>query len=332
MICEIRPIDLRLKRDFVIAGGRASVKRNYIVVLEGYALGEAAGSVHYGATAGQIEGDLTGAADEIGRLSLEAMPAYLAHADGMICRPAMCALSMAYDDFQARMASRPLSSGFDIPSPPTLKTSVTASVGDIGAIQEWINQGFAAIKVKMDADLGLARMVGAAMRRFPDISFRIDANGSWTFAEATRIMALLPAEQVQLLEQPFPSDAVDDWLRMRAQTTVPLVMDESIETAVDVERAAGYVDGVNVKLQKSGRLETAVEAMTIARRLGLKIMLGCMIESSVGVAAAYQLSSLADWLDLDGRLLIENDPFSGLMYQNGSLHVSGRSGHGVSLS
>jgi len=332
MRCEIRPIELKLKRDFVVAGGRSSVKRNYIVVLDESGLGEAAGSVHYGATAAQIERDLTRAADEIGRLGPEAMPAYLNRAAGIICRPALCALSIAYHDFRARRVNRPLAARFDLPAPPIRKTSVTVSVGDIGAIQKWIRQGFDTIKVKMDADPGLASMMGDTMRRFPDISFCVDANGSWAFADAVRIMALLPVEQVQLLEQPFPSDAVDDWVRLKAQTTVPLIMDESIETAADVDRAAGYVDGVNVKLQKSGRLETAVEAMTMARRLGLRVMLGCMIESSVGVAAAYQLSPLADWLDLDGRLLIEDDPFSGLVYQNGFLHVSGESGHGVSLS
>lgn len=114
--------------------------------------------------------------------------------------------------------------------------------------------------------------------------------------------------------------------------SVPVFMDESVQSSDDVERVAGYVDGVNIKIQKSGLLETAIEAMKTAHRLGLKVMLGCMVESSVGIAAAYHLSGLADYLDLDGRLLIESDPFTGLSYADGRIAVAGDKGHGVSFA
>ena len=132
-----------------------------------------------------------------------------------------------------------------------------------------------------------------------------------------------------MIEQPFSPEDRDAWLQLKETCQIPLFMDESIVSADDIDKASEYIDGVNIKIQKSGRLETAVEAIKTARRQNLKIMLGCMIESSVGIAAAWQLSGAADYIDLDGRLLVESDPFTGLEYLQGIIETADNFGHGV---
>jgi L-alanine-DL-glutamate epimerase-like enolase superfamily enzyme len=109
-------------------------------------------------------------------------------------------------------------------------------------------------------------------------------------------------------------------------------MNETICRSEDVAEVAAFVDGINVKIQKSGRLERTVEALETAKKLGLLTMIGCMIESSVGIATACQLTSLADYIDLDGRLLVESDPFTGLEYEDTIPEARQGFGHGVTYA
>jgi L-alanine-DL-glutamate epimerase-like enolase superfamily enzyme len=329
MNCEVIPLDLRLVRDFIVAGGRTGRKRNYVVVLDEVGLGEAAGSVQYGATPEVIETDLAFAAKRIRALDETAIPSFLETLEGTICAPALCALSTAWHDNQGKRLRQRLHERLGLSPAIGLKTSVTVSIGDLEALAEWRRAGYDLFKIKMDADAVRAGQVLELICETTDVQFRIDANASWDYDDAVRVAGQLPPGRVELIEQPFSADALDDWMKLREKTDIPLIMDESIANRDDVKRAARYVDGVNVKIQKSGRLETAVAAMRFAEELKLKVMLGCMIESSVGIAAARELSALADYLDLDGRLLCADDPFSGLSYERGYIQGAEGWGHGV---
>lgn len=332
MKCDVVPIRLKLKRDFVVAGGRESLKRNVIIVIDGIGIGEASGSIHYGSTADEIERDLIVVAERMRGLSEEDVPAYLAAARNTICPPALCAVSTAWHDRRAKQLAQPLFKYLKLERPRGVSTSVTVSIGDLDALHNHLQAGYDHIKIKMDADDIANEHIIIGINRSRNTVFRIDANGSWTYEKAVDILSKIAIDTIELIEQPFPANAVDDWKRLRENNAIPLFMDETISSADHVKRVAEYVDGVNIKIQKSGLLETAIEAMKAARALDLKVMLGCMIESSVGIATAYHLSSAADYLDLDGRLLIEDDPFSGLIYDHGKLNISSEIGHGISFA
>jgi L-alanine-DL-glutamate epimerase-like enolase superfamily enzyme len=332
MIGRVLPVEWELKREFVLAGARALIKKNFIVVIEEDGLGEAAGSIHYGITPDDLESELSDLLGLVRETPERDLDAVLLAQQNRFSRPAVCAVSTALHDYRARRSHQPLYEHLGLGRPGPLKTSVTVSIGDAETLAQYSDGDWAAVKIKMDADPIRAGQIIEAMHRLPNRRFRIDANGSWKLDDAVRIIAEMPSERMDLIEQPFSPDAVDDWLRLRETTIIPLFADETIETAGDVARAAGYADGVNIKIQKSGRLETAIEAMRAAKTLGLKIMLGCMIESSVGIAAAWHLSSPADYIDLDGRYLITGDHFRGLAYEHGIIGLAGEQGHGISFA
>lgn len=329
MKCEVRPIELALKREFIVAGGRADIKRNIFFIIEDTGWGEASGSVYYGPSPEHIENDLRRIAADMERLEADTIADYLAGLTGTVTAPAECAVSTAWHDLQARRAGKPLYAYFGLEAPVPKVTSRTVSVGDDRFLRESIEGGYPIIKLKLGPDKNACRACFETIAHSRGAKFRIDINGCWTAGMAEVMAPIIPADKIEMIEQPFPPGDVDSWQAFREMTGIPVFMDESVANADDIMRVADYVDGVNIKIQKSGRLETAIEAMKIARRMKLKVMLGCMIESSVGIAAAYHLSSPADYLDLDGRLLLEGDPFTGLNYDEGKVHLSGSEGHGI---
>ncbi len=136
---------------------------------------------------------------------------------------------------------------------------------------------------------------------------------------------------VELIEQPFAAEDLDSFRALRADRPgIPIVVDEGCHTLRDVAAVAGYADGVNIKLAKAGGVREALRMVHAARALGLRVMLGCMVESTLGIAAAAQIASLCDHVDLDGHLLIADDPFAGLGLEQGALVLSDAPGLGVS--
>lgn len=166
----------------------------------------------------------------------------------------------------------------------------------------------------------------------PDKTIRVDANMAWSLDQALAMLPVLRQYGVEFLEQPLPARDIAGLGELKKAGIVPIVADESCVRQKDVLKVAGCVDGINIKLSKCGGIREALKMIHIARACGLKIMLGCMIESSLGISAAAQLAPLADWLDLDGHLLISNDPFKGLGGREGRLTVGCRPGLGVERS
>jgi L-alanine-DL-glutamate epimerase-like enolase superfamily enzyme len=143
-------------------------------------------------------------------------------------------------------------------------------------------------------------------------------------------MPELVALGVELVEQPFPAGDRENFLALRELSPrLPVVVDEGCEDLASVAPIAGYADGINVKLAKAGGLREAVRMIHAARALGLRVMIGCMIESELGIAAAAQIASLADDVDLDGHLLLSDSPFTGLGFEDGRVVPSSSPGLGV---
>jgi L-alanine-DL-glutamate epimerase-like enolase superfamily enzyme len=189
------------------------------------------------------------------------------------------------------------------------------------------------IKIKLGSDDDEAR-VAAIRRARPDATLYIDANAAWTAEEAIAQIRRIAAYDLALIEQPTAKDDIEGMGQVQAAVDVPVVADESLQTLADVDRlAAAGVRGINLKLMKVGGVGPGLAIIHRARELGLQVMLGCMVETSLGVTAMAHLSGLADWLDLDAPLLIRNDPFSGLQYDDqAQIHLPSRPGIGVLLA
>lgn len=182
------------------------------------------------------------------------------------------------------------------------------------------------VKVGTDDDEGLLKLV---RRLAPNKTLRVDANGGWTPTVAAGKLRLMADHGVEFVEQPIPPGDNAALARLKKMRLCPIVADESCVRFEEIVPLAGCVDGINIKLSKCGGIREALRMIHLARGLGLKVMLGCMIESSLGIAAAAQLAPLADWLDLDGHLLLKTDPFAGLGGLAGRLTIGEGPGLGV---
>lgn len=189
---------------------------------------------------------------------------------------------------------------------------------------------YSILKVKLGRSPDDDRAIIEAIRAETDKPVSVDANQGWTDREAAlRMIEWLAVHGVVFIEQPLPKDRLDDTAWLRGRSPLPLIADESVQRLDSVARLRGVFDGINVKLMKCTGLREAHRMVTLARALGLKVMLGCMTETSCAISAAAQLSPLADWADLDGALLIKNDPFDGARIVDGKVTLPDRPGLGV---
>ncbi|MGO8813860.1 MAG: dipeptide epimerase [Terriglobia bacterium] len=187
---------------------------------------------------------------------------------------------------------------------------------------------FPVLKIKVGLDSDEATI--AAVRSVTDKPLRVDANEGWKDKEeAVRKINWLAGQGVEFVEQPMPADMLEETRWVHERVHLPLIADEACQRASQIPQLVGIYDGVNVKLDKAGGILEAFKMIQFARALGLKTMLGCMVSSSVSVTAAAHLSPGIDYADLDGNLLISNDPFSGVQVKNGKLLLPDRPGLGL---
>jgi L-Ala-D/L-Glu epimerase len=215
-------------------------------------------------------------------------------------------------------------------SPEAPPTSYTIGIDTVEGTHRRARaaRDFHALKIKVGGAEDLARV--EAVRAESDVPLRVDANEGWTLESARELMPALVELGVELVEQPFPADDLDSFRGLRElELRPPLVVDEGCHDLADVAPAAEYAEGINVKLAKSGGLREAVRMIHAARALGLRVMLGCMIESQLGVAPAAAIASLVDWADLDGHLLLADQPYTGLELRDGRVLPGPATGLGV---
>jgi L-alanine-DL-glutamate epimerase-like enolase superfamily enzyme len=183
-------------------------------------------------------------------------------------------------------------------------------------------------KIKVGLDTDEATM--DAVRKATDKPLRVDANEGWKDKEeAVRKINWLEKMGVQFVEQPMPAPMLEEMRWVHSRVHLPIIADEAVLHADQIPKLAGAYDGINVKLDKAGGIMEAYRMIQIAKALGLKTMLGCMISSSVSVTAAAHLSPLVDYADLDGNLLIANDPYEGVTVRKGKLILPDRPGLGL---
>ncbi len=187
---------------------------------------------------------------------------------------------------------------------------------------------FPVLKIKVGLQTDEATI--EAVRSVTKKPLRVDANEGWKDKEeAVRKINWLESQGVEFVEQPMPADMLEETRWVRSRVHIPIIADEACLHPADIPKLAASFDGVNVKLMKCGGILEAWRMLQIAKSLGLKTMLGCMIESSIGTTAAAHLSPLVDYADLDGNLLISNDPYSGVRVEQGKLILPDRPGLGL---
>lgn len=243
--------------------------------------------------------------------------------------PARAAVDMALHDLRAKRRGVPLREMLGLDARPLPLTCLTIGIDEPSVMvrKAAASGDFPILKIKMGfaGDVEVVR----AIREATGKRIVVDANGGWSFREACAKIPRLASSGVEWIEQPLSPWRVRKLGDLRERSPVPLLVDEGMRRAEDVARVAGRADGINVKLTKVGGIREALRMIEAARAVGLKILLGCNVESSLACTAAAHLASLADWADLDGPLLIADDPFEGVTFDHGRLCLPDRPGLGV---
>ncbi len=304
---------VEVERDGIIGHGEASMPPY---------LGESQAS----AAAFLRQVDLGGCPDPF-RLE-EILPAIDAIAPGNTA--AKAAVDLALHDWIGRKLGAPWYRLWGLDPARAPVTSFTIGIDAPAVVRQKTREadGYKIIKVKLGRDTDRAMI--EAIRDVTDKPITVDANQGWKDrGEALKTIEWLAARGVILIEQPMPKEQVDDTAWLRARSPLPLIADESVQRLADVARAVGVFDGINIKLMKCTGLREAHKMIALARALGLKVMLGCMTETTCAISAAAQLAPLADWADLDGAVLIKNDLFDGATLVDGRITPAARPGLGV---
>lgn len=331
-----RNLDLKLRHTFTIARSSSDWARNVLVRIKhgrDVGLGEASPTGFYGQN------------QEGCRKSLEKMGKRLAAVDPFdlerilddLARRyrkqsgARAAIDIALHDLLGKKVGLPLWKYWGLDPDATPKTSYTIGIASLEKVREKVAeaQRFPILKIKLGVkgDMDIIREV---RKLCPKKTLRIDANCGWTVRETIAKAKVLEKLGIEFIEQPIPPGDNKALKRIRDRIGLPLMTDESSLVPEDIPPLNGCVDGINIKLVKCGGLRNAMKMINTARSCGMKIMIGCMIESSVMITAAAHLTPLVDYADLDGPLLISNDPFKGVRVdRSGKLVLPRGSGLGV---
>ncbi len=331
---DVRTLELPLRHAWTISRGTSTSKRNVLVELRAgghLGRGEAAPNVRYGESAETVTEALRQLAPVLDGGDLRHFRALSERLDAALPghHAAKAALDIALHDLAGRTLGVPLYRmlGVDPGRMPVTSFSIGIDAPEVLARKVREAEPYPILKVKLGGEA--VRETFGAVRAVTQKTIRVDANEAWKPDEALAHIEWLAQQGVELVEQPLPAADVEGarWLRQRSP--LPLVADEALMMASDVPRLAEGYHGINVKLQKCGGIREALRIIETARACGLKVMLGCMVETSLGIAAAAHLGPLADWLDLDGNLLLAADPFQGHPVVEGRIRLGEGAGLGV---
>ena len=332
----IHKFDLIPKHPFTISRGTRSVIPNLIVELQYAGLsgfGEATANPFYGITIAKIEKIIVKHKTLIENLDPNLDPNQVWQKIAPLFKGnnfALCAIDEAYHDLFTKRRKQKLYEYWDLSIENIPLTSYTIGIDTIpNMIAKIEEKPWPIYKIKLGTadDVSIIK----ALRAVTDAKFIVDANASWTVQETLSNAKKLKKYGVVFIEQPLP---IEDWNGAKVlynQAVLPIIADESCQVEDDIDKCNGFFHGVNVKLMKCGGLTPAKRMLEKARELGLKTMAGCMTESSIGISAVAHLLPLLDYVDMDGALLLSNDPAKGVCITYGEVSFSKEAGIGGRL-
>ncbi len=333
MHIDAKPIDLKLTTPFRISRGVQHTSPNVIIQVnhgEHTGYGEASPSEYYGESPETVMACIAMFAGQLGDdpFAIEDILTRLEHVI-RLNPAAKAAVDMALYDLVGKMLGVPLYKLLGLNPAHAAHTSFTLGIDTPTnmARKALAAREYPILKVKVGTKQDIAIL--EAIREVSSATIRVDANTAWTPKEAIRtINALIPYD-IEFVEQPIPAHDLLGLKLIRDNVPVPIIADESCVTVEDIPRLVGCVDGINIKLMKCGGLNHALKMIHVARAHNLRVMIGCMIESSLAITAAAHLTPLVDYADLDGHLLIDNDPYVGVTVLDGKLVLPDAPGLGV---
>jgi L-Ala-D/L-Glu epimerase len=330
---DAKPIDLNLTTPFRISRGVQDTASNVIVQVQynehvGY--GEAAPDEYYGENQETVLSCISTFAGNLGDDPF-LIEDIMSELEQLIrFHPAAkAAVDMALYDLVGKILHVPLYKLLGLNPAHTPHTSFTLGIDSPTnmAKKALLAQDYPILKVKVGTNDDIAML--AAIREVSAATIRVDANTAWTPKEAIKMINALAPYGIEFVEQPIAPHDLEGLRLIRENVPVPIIADESCVTIDDIPRLAGCVDGVNFKLMKSNGITNVLKMIHVARAHNLRVMIGCMIESSLAITAAAHLTPLVDYADLDGHLLINNDPYEGVKVVNGKLVLPETPGLGI---
>jgi L-alanine-DL-glutamate epimerase-like enolase superfamily enzyme len=335
---HLHEFELRLKHTFTISRESIDTQPTLIVELEQdgqRGFGEATTNPYYGVTFDSLRQAIDRVRGHLERFSLadgrpeqlwQVMAAEIADAPF-----ALCAVDLAACDLWGKLQGKPVYElwGLDIAQIPA--SCYTIGIDTIETMIAKLHEmpGWPVYKIKLgtDRDVEIIRR----LREQTDATFRVDANCGWTVRDALHNAEALAGLGVEFIEQPLNAENWEGHRQLFLESALPVLADESCISEEDIARCGDHFHGVNIKLVKCGGLTPARRMITAAKALGLKVMVGCMTESTVGISAIAQLLPLLDYVDMDGATLLAEDIATGVCLNNGVCHYPKRNGSGVSL-
>ncbi len=326
---------LNLKHRFTISRGSEEVIPVILVYFtkDGITgVGEAAPSIRY-------DEDFVGTARYLSKLTIKDMPSNGSLNDwldwAMIKAGSNRSLEAAFDlalhDLHGKLNDKSTYTYFGSDQDVSCLTSFTIGIDDKEKIKQKVREAdiYPLLKVKLGSNHD--KQIITTIREVTDKLIRVDANEGWNLEEGKRMCDWLAERNVEFVEQPLPAINIEDTAKLKEYSPLEIIADENCIDSNSIPIIADAFDGINIKLMKCGGLREAHKMIKIAKAREMKIMLGCMVETSVAITAAAMLSPFADYADLDGNILTKNDPFNGVLIENGKLILPEGSGLGVSL-
>ena len=335
MKLELHKYDLKLKHTFRISREAYDKQESLICCLkmdghEGF--GETTSNPYYGMDIDAMVREIESVRTDIENYDFKTPEPFYEFLKEKGLKPfTLCALDLAAHDLYGKLIGRPL---HEIWGTSTEKYPITNYTIGLDSIETMIakmdEKPWPVYKIKLgtEDDIGIVQN----LRKHSDAVFRIDANCAWTAEETIHNSSILKELGVEFIEQPLKADDWEGMEKVQHGSVLPVIADESCETEEDVERCALHFSGINIKLTKCGGLTPALRMIEKAKSLGLKVMVGCMTESSVGISAIAQLLPQLDYVDMDGAMLLEGDIADGVkILEGGKVVFPTGGGSGITL-
>ena len=334
MILSFKIYELPLKHPFTISRYTVTIQKTMVVTISdgdhsGY--GEATVNPYYHSTVERLSGSVSKVKSFVESLGDIHPTDFWKHIEPHLRQDyfALCAIDIAYWDYYARKNKQTLRSYFSKEKQTPL-TSYTIGIDSIEVMQQkMLEMPWPIYKIKLGTPNDIE--IVETLRKVTDSVFRVDANAGWTVNESISNAKILKDLNVEFIEQPLAANDVEGMQKVKSESVLPVIADESCQRHEDVLKCVGQFHGVNIKLMKCGGITPALEMIKIGRENDLLIMAGCMTESTIGISALAQIARLLDYLDADGALLLAEDIANGVTFDFGKIVYADGFGTGVQI-